>query len=153
MHKISLALIEAFNSGNKLFVCGNGGSATMSSHFVGEFVGKFEKERKALPAISLTADIANITAIANDYGYEFVFVRQLEALARPGDILIILSTSGQSKNCLAAKEYALSIGMGVFEFSNKQTTIGLTTADLQQEHLRLIHIIAREVEKEFCVRP
>ena len=95
--RIAKQLIDCFERGNKCLIAGNGGSSTMASHFAGELVCKFETERRALPAIALT-NPAIITAVANDDGYEHVFARQVEALGKKGDILIILSTSGRSKN-------------------------------------------------------
>jgi D-sedoheptulose 7-phosphate isomerase len=109
-------IAAAFKRGNKLFVCGNGGSAADAQHMVAEFVGKFIKERKALPAIALTTNTSALTAIANDWSYDYVFTRQLEALGKANDVLIGISTSGLSSNVLKALAYARSAGM---------TTIGL----------------------------
>ena len=155
MHEISKAIIKAFKNGNKLFVCGNGGSASESDHFVGEFVGRFEKDREALPAISLNSNTAILTAVANDFGYHKVFSRQLEALGKPGDILVTLSTSGTSKNITEAQIRAKELEMEVFTFPTKTElqdeyggeTLEYTTAVTQEEHLHLIHQIAREVER------
>lgn len=137
-------LVKAFKRGNKVLICGNGGSATMSSHFAGELVGKYKKERPPLPAIALN-DLAVITAISNDYGYFQIFRRQVEALGKKGDILITLSTSGKSANILWAQQKAEEIGMEVIAFpTNKET--GLDTAGTQEEHLKLLHKVSELVE-------
>jgi D-sedoheptulose 7-phosphate isomerase len=108
---------DAVKGGRTVFFCGNGGSAADSQHFAGELVGRFRKERKAMPAVALTSNSAIITAIANDYDFTMVFARQIEALGRPGDVLVAISTSGNSENVLKAIEKARSLGM---------KTIGLT---------------------------
>ena len=152
MHEISKTIVETFKNGNKVLICGNGGSATMASHFAGELVGRFEKERAPLPAISLTDNVAVITAVANDYSFEDVFSRQLEALGRKGDLLITLSTSGTSKNIQKVQEKARKMGIEVISFPSR-SEYKLTawqdksTAQLQEEHLMLIHKICREVEE------
>ncbi|MDR2199121.1 MAG: SIS domain-containing protein [Deltaproteobacteria bacterium] len=101
----------ALRDGFTIFTCGNGGSAAEAQHFAAEFVGRFLKERPGLPAFSLSADTSKITAIGNDYGYEEVFARQLRALARPGDCLWALSTSGTSPNILKVLEAAREKGV------------------------------------------
>jgi len=100
------ALVHAFAGGNKVLVAGNGGSAALAAHFTGELLGRYRMERLALPAVWLGADQCGSTAIANDYGYEQVFARQVSALCAPGDIVLLLSTSGRSRNVLAAVETA-----------------------------------------------
>lgn len=109
--------IEAVRNGGTVFFCGNGGSAVDSQHFAGELVGRFRMERRALPAVALTANSAIITAIANDYDFTKVYSRQLEALAGQGDVLVAISTSGNSENVLKAVEKAREM---------KVRTIGLT---------------------------
>ena len=103
--------------GHKVLFCGNGGSAADSQHLAAEFVGRFQKERKGLPAIALTVDTSILTAVANDYGYDTVFARQVQALGEPGDVLVGISTSGNSKNVLLAVEEARAKGI---------TCIGMT---------------------------
>mgnify|MGYP001563448651 CR=1 FL=1 len=142
--KIVQEIVQCFQSGGKIIVVGNGGSATMASHLAGEFIGKFEFQRKPLPAISLF-DLSSLTAIANDYGYEYIFSRPLEALGKQGDILIILSTSGKSKNCLRAIQQAKKQYMTIIDWPRK----GTSTAKIQEFQLKLIHDICREVEKYF----
>src|SRR3990167_7729384 len=104
--RFSKDIIDCFERGNKILICGNGGSAAEAQHFSSELVGHFEIKRKALPAIALTTDSSTLTAIGNDDGYENVFSRQVEALGNKGDILFILSTSGKSQNCLKAEVIA-----------------------------------------------
>jgi len=99
-------LVARLRAGNRIFLCGNGGSAADAQHIAAEMVCRFEAHRRALPAIALTTDTSALTAIANDFGYERVFARQVEALARPGDLLIGISTSGNSGNIIAAVEQA-----------------------------------------------
>jgi len=152
------AVIKAFKTGHKLFFCGNGGSAADSQHIAAEFVGRFQKERKAWPAIALTTDSSALTALGNDYSFEIVFSRQLQALGQKGDVLIAISTSGNSKNILAAVKEAKTMGI---------TTIGVTggsggqlaavsdipivaassiTARVQESHLVIFHTICELVE-------
>jgi D-sedoheptulose 7-phosphate isomerase len=111
---------DSLSSGGKLLICGNGGSAADSQHLAAELVVRFRAERPGLPAIALSADTAVITAMANDYGYERIFARQVEVLGRPEDVLLAISTSGRSPNVLAAAETASGKGIPV---------IGLTGGD------------------------
>src|ERR1700751_5305079 len=108
---------ECLRGGRKVLACGNGGRAADAQHLVAELVGRFREERRALPAIALSADTAILTAVANDYGYERVFARQVEALARAGDVLLALSTSGKPANVLRAAERARSLGCTVIAFT------------------------------------
>jgi len=107
----------ALASGGTIFFCGNGGSAADSQHFAAELVGRFRRERRPLRSIALTDNCAAITAIANDYSYEEVFARQLEALARPGDVLVAISTSGSSPSVLKALEAARRMELGTVAFT------------------------------------
>lgn len=154
----SQMIIDAFRAGNKVFFCGNGGSAADSQHIAAEFVGRFQKERSAWPAIALTVDTSALTALGNDYSFDIVFSRQLEALGKKGDVLIGISTSGNSKNVLKALETARTMGI---------KTIGVTggsgggmlslcdislvasspkTARIQEAHLVMFHTICEIVE-------
>ena len=108
---------EALKAGNKILLCGNGGSAADAQHIAAELVGRYEQQRRAFPAISLTTDTSSLTALSNDYGYDEVFARQVEALAVAGDVLIAISTSGKSPNILKAADQARALGC---------RTIGLT---------------------------
>lgn len=143
MEKITNILINAFKNGNKVLVCGNGGSAAQAQHFVGELVCKFQMERKPLPAISLHADTSVITAIGNDFGFEHVFARQVEALGQKDDVFVGLSTSYNSPNVLEAEKVAEKKGLTVFRFPLD----GKDTPEIQENHLRLIHLICRELEQ------
>ena len=152
------AMLAALQAGRKIIWFGNGGSATQSQHMAAEFVGRFCKERRSFPSISLTENMASVTAIGNDYHYDVIFTRQLEGLGQPGDVAIGLSTSGTSKNVLAALARAKELGL---------TTIGLTraqapqmkaacdifigvpstvTARIQEAHLTIGHILCALVE-------
>ena len=151
---------KALAEGHKVLVCGNGGSAADSQHLAAEFVGRFQKERKGLPAIALTVDTSILTAVANDYGYDTVFARQVQALGEPGDVLVGISTSGNSKNVLLAVEEAKAKGI---------TCIGMTaegggkmaaacdiclavpakvTARAQEMHILMGHILCELVDHE-----
>ncbi|HSH86511.1 MAG TPA: D-sedoheptulose 7-phosphate isomerase [Methylophilus sp.] len=115
--EVGLAMRHCIQQGGKILLCGNGGSAADSQHIAAEIVGRFKKERKGLPSIALTTDTSILTSVGNDYGYDYIFARQVEALCRPEDILIGLTTSGNSANVVRAIEAANEIGA---------TTIGLT---------------------------
>lgn len=152
------AVTAAIRAGRKLIWFGNGGSATQSQHMAAEFVGRFSRERRSLPSISLTENMASVTAIGNDYAYERIFERQIEGLGQRGDVAIGLSTSGSSKNVIAGLRKARELGL---------TTIGLTragqtpmrdvcdiclevpsttTARIQEAHLTLGHILCALVD-------
>ncbi len=144
--------------GNKLLLCGNGGSACDAMHIAGEFVGRFKRERQGLAAIALSADSGILTALGNDYGFERIFARQVETLGNPGDLLIALSTSGQSPNVLAAMEAAKvqSISVALFTGTNgtekaAQTQHGFVidstdTARIQECTMLALHLLAEGVE-------
>ena len=109
--KLGLEIVETLGKGNKILICGNGGSAADAQHFAAELVGRFVTERRGLPAIALTTDTSIITSIGNDYSYDVIFSRQVEALGNEGDMLIGISTSGNSKNVLEAVTLAKTKGM------------------------------------------
>jgi D-sedoheptulose 7-phosphate isomerase len=119
LEKVGKALLACYKGGGKILTFGNGGSACDAQNFADELVGRFERNRPPLPAISLTVNTSDLTSIANDFGYENVFSRQLEAHARPGDIAVGISTSGNSPNVLKAIESAKKLGL---------TTVALTGA-------------------------
>ena len=104
-------LVERLRAGGRVLACGNGGSAADAQHLAAELAGRFDRERPALPALALTANSSDLTAIGNDYGFERVFARLVEAHGRPGDVLVAISTSGNSRNVLAAVECARSAGL------------------------------------------
>jgi D-sedoheptulose 7-phosphate isomerase len=138
-------LVKCFNNGGKTLICGNGGSAGESQHFAGELISKLYIWRKPLPAISLTTDTSVITAIGNDLGFDQIFARQVEALGKRKDVLIVLSTSGKSPNCLNAIDVALEKGMIVVDFPRK----GKDTPEIQENQLKLIHKVCELVENEY----
>ncbi len=145
-------IYKTFENGNKVLLCGNGGSAADAQHIAAEFVGRFETERKALPAIALTTDTSALTALANDYNYERVFSRQVEALARAGDLLIAISTSGNSPNVSHAVMTARRIGcqtMGLSGATGKKLASlcddailvpAERTARVQESHILIAHV-------------
>lgn len=118
--EISACLVECFHKGNKLLLCGNGGSAADSQHMAAEFVNRFRLDRAALPAIALTVDTSILTAIGNDSSYEFTFSRQVEALGKPGDVLAAISTSGGARNVLKALDAARALGMKTIGFTGEK---------------------------------
>lgn len=117
LERVLFCIREAFSSGGKLLICGNGGSASDASHIAGELVGRFRRERRPLPALALTVDPAVLTALSNDYGYDLVFARQVRALGRSGDVLLAVTTSGTSPNVVAAAEEARRMGIRVAAFT------------------------------------
>ena len=140
-------MIEALNSKNKIIYCGNGGSAADSQHLSAELMGRYKLDRKPLPAISLTVDTSAITAIGNDYGFEYIFSRQLEGIGNKGDILYATSTSGESKNVIKAIEKAKEIGIKVIcvtgKDNNKMSEISNITIHAQSNetnHIQEMHI-------------
>src|SRR3990167_7632902 len=146
--KIGKILIDAFKRGNFVYICGNGGSASMAQHFAAEFMGKIEHTRHPLPAIALTTDTSFLTAYPNDFpdgGFERIFSRQVEALGRKGDVLIGLSSSGRSTNVLLAIEEAKKKGMVVIDFPRENGS----SARVQEAQLKLMHAVCREVERAF----
>jgi len=152
-------MIGTLAGGNKILVVGNGGSATQASHFAAELVGRYKKERQAMPAVSLSTDIANLTAIANDYGYDRVFERQLEALGNEGDLLLALSTSGNSENILKAVEQAKKKKMKAVSLLGKDggKQKGMADIDIiidnddtpriQEAHLKVLHMMCEIIEE------
>jgi D-sedoheptulose 7-phosphate isomerase len=160
--EIAVLIAQAFHNNRKILIFGNGGSAADAQHFAGELVGRYYLERAALPAVALSTNTSNLTAIANDFGYDTVFARQVEALGAPGDVAIGITTSGNSPNVLAALEVARRDGL---------TTVGMTgrgggavgamadvclaidtddTPRCQEAHITAIHIICEWVEKELA---
>lgn len=146
--QIAKELVKAFKRGNKVIVLGNGGSATISDHLVAEMLCRFKKDRPPLPAISLNIP-AVLTAIGNDYGFTFVFRRQIEALGRKGDVLIAMTTSGNSANVLWAEDKAREIGMKVFRLPTNRE-LGTPTDKTQEKHLQMVHEISGFVEEAYA---
>jgi D-sedoheptulose 7-phosphate isomerase len=164
LESIAEVLIKALKNGNKILLFGNGGSAADSQHIAAEMVGRFLRERKALPAIALTTDTSILTSIGNDYSFDRVFARQIEALGEAGDVAIGISTSGNSPNVIKAIQAAKQAGM---------ITIGLTgenggelkndvdfclqaptpsTPHIQEVHITVMHAICDVVEHEFSAK-
>ncbi len=136
--------IGQIRKGCKILICGNGGSAAQASHFAAEMVVRYARNRRALPCISLTADQAVITACANDLGYSTVFERQVEALGRPGDVLICLSTSGKSENVNVAYSKAQELGL----YAIDAPRLGDDTGARQQYQLQWLHFLAAMIEED-----
>jgi D-sedoheptulose 7-phosphate isomerase len=157
--EVAELIAQTFGAGGRLFLFGNGGSATDASHIAAEMVGRFKKERPGLPAIALNTDMAIISSIANDYDYSEVFARQLKALAAQGDVAIAISTSGGSPNVMKAIEAARKKGVKVIaltgmkgkKFASKSDYAFLVpsevTARIQETHITLGHVICQMVEE------
>ncbi|MBE6079249.1 MAG: D-sedoheptulose 7-phosphate isomerase [Veillonella sp.] len=152
---------EALKAGNKVLFCGNGGSAADAQHLAAELIGRFQKERRSLASIALTTDTSILTAVANDYGYDEVFARQVEGLGRSGDVLIGISTSGNSANVVKAALKARDTGMHTIAFTGEgggklkdicDITFAVpskVTARIQEMHIMVGHIICELVEEEY----
>ena len=160
----AMSIAKAFESGRKILICGNGGSAADSQHFAAEFVNIFSKEinRRALPAMALSTDTSIITAIANDSSYDQVFARQVEAYAEPGDVVIAFTTSGSSQNCINAVVSARAKGAKTIAFTCMNADISklveisvevpsTDTQHIQECHIIAYHIIAELVENQLFV--
>lgn len=157
--EMSTLIADALAHGNKLLVMGNGGSAADSQHFVAEIVGRFKMERTALPAVALSTDTSILTAIGNDYGFDAIFSRQIEALAAPGDVVVGISTSGNSPNVLKAINAARERGCRTIGLLGKDggsikaacdLPLVMPTTDtprIQEGHITVIHIVCDLVEK------
>lgn len=158
--KVATWVIETLRNGNKVFVAGNGGSAAEAQHFAAELVGRFKRERSAYAVLSLTTDTSILTAIANDYGYEEVFARQVVGLSQPGDLLVTFSTSGESENLIRAAVAAQQCLMRVIAITGDQPSRLERQADLtlrvpatdtaiaQELHMIVTHILCDLVETE-----
>jgi D-sedoheptulose 7-phosphate isomerase len=153
-------ITSAISGGGKLMVFGNGGSAADSQHIAAELTGRFERERMGLPAIALTTDTSALTAIANDYGFDRIFSRQVDALARPGDVLLGISTSGNSPNVLEALKEGQARGCTTWGFAGKDggamkvlledrilVVPSNVTARIQECHILLGHVLCDLVER------
>jgi D-sedoheptulose 7-phosphate isomerase len=147
---VSYLIADAFSSGNKILICGNGGSAADAQHLAAEFVNSFSKDlkRPGLPAISLSSDSSVITAIANDSKYERIFARQVEALGNANDILIVLTTSGSSNNCVRALQTAKDLGLKTITFTRKGafassiSDFSIEVPSENTQHIQTCHIFA-----------
>jgi D-sedoheptulose 7-phosphate isomerase len=164
LHSIGEEMTRAILAGKKVLWCGNGGSAADSQHLAAELMGRFRRERCALPSIALTTDTSILTALGNDYGYERVFQRQVEALCTRGDVLVGISTSGCSKNVCAALRTARQIGAFTVAFTGQGggeiaaiADVALCipskdTARIQEGHILCGHMLCDWVERSVCER-
>jgi len=162
LERIATEMTQTVLAGNKILWCGNGGSAADSQHLAAEFVGRFRRERRGLPSIALTTDTSDLTSISNDYGYEQVFSRQVEALCAKGDMLIGISTSGNSRNVCLALKAAHDLGAFTTAFTGKDggamadiadavLRISSTdTARIQEGHILCGHVLCDWVELSPC---
>ena len=158
LEKIAGVLAKALCSGRKILLCGNGGSAADSQHIAAEFIGRFKRERRSLPALALTTDTSVLTALGNDYAYEQVFSRQVEGLGEKGDVLVALSTSGNSKNVLEAVRAAKAKGLATIGFTGAKggalkgvvdhcfQAQSLETPHIQEVHITALHALSDVVE-------
>jgi len=161
IEKASLMAIETLKKGHKILLCGNGGSAADAQHIAAELSGRYKIERRGLPGIALTTDTSALTAIANDYGYEFVFARQVEALANKGDLLIAISTSGNSPNILSALKTARELECRTIGLSGRgggsmndlcDLNIVIPSSDtprIQEMHILIGHTICQAIDDAF----
>lgn len=153
---------DCINRGGKLLICGNGGSAADAQHMAAEMTGRMLIERGPLPAVALTTDTSNLTAVGNDYGFDQVFIRQVQALGRPEDILIAISTSGKSKNVLLAVEAAQKKGMKVISMTggeggplrlasdiNYNVELGKNASRIQETHIFVVHSLIDLMDRFF----
>ncbi len=159
--QIAEMIVQSLTQGGTLYLCGNGGSAADAQHIAGEFVGRFRTERRALPAVALSTDTSVLTCIANDYDYESVFARQVEALVRKGDVLWAFSTSGTSANVLKAVEVARDRGARIIAFTGRSQSPLEALSDLclcadakytarsQEIHQLAYHMVCDLVERSF----
>ena len=150
---------DTLRRGGKILFCGNGGSAADCQHIATELVVRLERNRRALPAVALTTDTSILTAAANDFGFEQVFVRQVEALGRRGDLLVAISTSGRSRNVLLAAAAARKLGMRVLALTGRAPNVlarrahlalavpSRDTQRIQEAHITLLHILAGQTER------
>ena len=164
IEKAAAKLVDCLKSGNKILFFGNGGSASDSQHLAAEFVGRYEKERRALAAISLTTDTSILTAVGNDYGFDRVFERQIEALGKRNDVAIALSTSGNSKNVLAAVKRAKIMGIYTIGLTGGtggelKTSVDLAlvipskkTSRIQESHIMIGHILCECVDEALSAK-
>ncbi len=157
---VALRLTEVMKAGRTIFFCGNGGSAADAQHLAAELAGRYLLERRSLPAIALTVNTSNLTAIGNDYGFDKVFARQLEGLARSGDALVGISTSGNSRNVVEAFRAARRIGMLIVALTGAKGGAMAELADyairvpsestprIQEAHITIGHIVCGIIERE-----
>ena len=151
-------LQKTFASGHRVYACGNGGSAADAQHFAAELTGRYDRDRRGYPAIALTTDTSALTSIGNDYGFDHIFARQLESLAAPGDLLVAISTSGNSTNVVKAVEYARTNGIYTIGLLGRDggrlaalidlpLTINVPkTGRIQEAHILILHLLCEAFE-------
>jgi len=161
IHELAVLLVETLRSGNKILLCGNGGSAADAQHLAAEIVGRFEVNRGPLPAIALTTDTSALTAIGNDFGFQEIYSRQVSALGRAGDVLVCISTSGNSPNIVQAAKVAESIGVAVAGLTGRAESELSKLADvcirvpsdkvarIQECHITVGHIVCSFIDEAF----
>lgn len=146
-------IVECFKNGGKVLICGNGGSASDSQHFAAEFMSSFSKEinRDSYPAISLSSDISLITAYSNDFSFEGIFARQIQSLGKKGDVLIVITTSGTSKNCILAVKQAKENGLKTLAFTklgseiSKKVDVSIQVPSHNTQHIQECHVISYHI--------
>lgn len=165
VERIAARVRDTVLQGQVLLTCGNGGSATDAQHLAEELVGRYRGNRRALPAVSLASDVSAITCIANDFGYDAIFARQLQGLGKPGDVLVCFSTSGNSPNIIAALHAARERGIFSIALLGKDGGAARTLADLalvvaaddsarvQEAHLQVLHYICEVIEQAVGAEP
>jgi D-sedoheptulose 7-phosphate isomerase len=163
--EIAQLMIDCLRKGGKVIVFGNGGSASDSQHIAAELVGRFKKDRSALAGIALTTNTSILTSLANDYGYDVVFSRQVEALGKKNDVVLGISTSGKAKNVALGIKQAKKMGIKTVALSGgdggdivKLADVSLVvpskiTARIQEAHITIAHIICEMIEQELCQEP
>jgi len=158
IHDAAERILRVLGHGGQIYICGNGGSAAEAQHFAAELTGRFEKDRRGFPAVSLTTDTSALTSIGNDYGFEQIFVRQLQAIAIPGELLIAISTSGNSENIIKAVEYAIeqniqTIGLLGRDGGKLASMVDVSlnievdnTARIQEAHILILHMLCAAID-------
>lgn len=158
LHQAAERLQQTFANGHRVYACGNGGSAADAQHFAAELTGRYDRDRRGYPAIALTTDTSALTSIGNDYGFEAIFSRQLESLAVAGDLLLAISTSGNSANVIKAVEHAkanniYTLGLlgrdggRLAELVDLPLTIGMQkTGRIQEAHILILHLLCEAFE-------
>lgn len=165
IRRLAEAVLVAWRRGGKLLLCGNGGSAADAQHIAAELVGRFLRERPGYPAVALTVNTSTLTAVANDYGFDTIFARQVEALGQPGDVLLVISTSGNSANCIEAAAAARRRGLAVHGFlggdggrllalvDNAFVAPSFATPKIQELHITMGHLLCRLLEESEPMLP
>ena len=161
IQEVSKLISDSIQEGGKLIICGNGGSAADSQHIAAELVGRFKKERKGLPAVALTTDTSILTAVGNDYGFDKIYARQIEAIAENRDVFVGISTSGNSQNIIEAAKAAKKVGCSLVGLSGMDggelsslckfniNVPSKNTARIQEVHIFIGHIICEILEKNY----